>query len=166
MRSLYPDVVEDGSGRYWSKSEKSAHILKMVTEQNTKFSPNYRGNTRLFSNTLNKTLNNFRPTVSYVYCNIVQIFFSRLKYVKITLLNFVVKRASYTLIAKIFILGRYKTDFIDVNIPSRGPTNNAAGRINRRRMTCGPYNMYVYSGCSFISNQYLYLFNFATNRFA
>lgn len=74
MKSLYPDVVDDMFGRYRSNSEKSAHILKMVVDQNTKISSNYRGNTRTFNNALNKTFNNFRPMVSYVYLNIVSIF--------------------------------------------------------------------------------------------
>lgn len=74
MKSLYPDVIEDMFGRYRSNSEKSAHIVKMVAEQNTKFSPNYRGNTRIFNNALNRTFHNVRPTVSYVYYNSASIF--------------------------------------------------------------------------------------------
>ncbi|XP_055314968.1 uncharacterized protein LOC129575399 [Sitodiplosis mosellana] len=65
MRSIGEEVAVDMFGRYWSRSEKSAHILKMVSEQNTKFSPNYRGNTRMFNKIFNHPFGTQRPTVSY-----------------------------------------------------------------------------------------------------
>lgn len=66
MKTL-EEVYVDQTGRYFSCSEKSKHIAKMVAEQNTKVSPNYRGR-----GPINKTFNNAFPTralVSYVNFN-------------------------------------------------------------------------------------------------
>lgn len=62
--STIDEVYMEGD-RYFSRSEKSKHIIKFVAEQNTKFSPNYRGQTARNFQNFNTSFPGRQP-VSYV----------------------------------------------------------------------------------------------------